>query len=270
MMNVKPMLGSHDFVMITLDTLRFDVAHQEYTAGRLPNLSRVLPEHGWEKRHSPASFTYAAHHAFFAGFLPTPVSPGPHPRLFALAFPGSETTGEQTLVFDAPDIISGFRQQGYYTVCVGGVGFFNKRTPLGRVLPDLFDESHWSEAMGVTAQDSTAYQVRLIRQSYARWKEGSKGRVFLFLNISALHQPNCYYVPGQSKDNLDSHAAALRYVDMQLGSLFEFLSTQGNSFCVLCSDHGTAYGDDDYHGHRLGHSSVWDVPYAQFELTTQS
>ena len=31
---------------------------------------------------------------------------------------------------------------------------------------------------------------------------------------------------------------------------------------VICSDHGTAYGEDGYTGHRLAHPVVWDVPYA--------
>ena len=28
----------------------------------------------------------------------------------------------------------------------------------------------------------------------------------------------------------------------------------------------TAYGEDGYTGHRLGHSVVWTVPYAEFLL----
>ena len=30
--------------------------------------------------------------------------------------------------------------------------------------------------------------------------------------------------------------------------------------------HGTAYGEDGFTGHRLGHEVVWTVPYAQFVL----
>lgn len=39
----------------------------------------------WERRPTPVSFTYAAHQAFFAGFLPTPDRAGKHPRLFVLS-----------------------------------------------------------------------------------------------------------------------------------------------------------------------------------------
>jgi len=67
----------------------------------------MLPASGWERRHSPASFTYAAHQAFFAGFLPTPASPGPHPRLFAAIDYSSYADGEVILweanpYFDVP------------------------------------------------------------------------------------------------------------------------------------------------------------------------
>lgn len=75
---MRDLIGSHDLLFVTLDTLRYDVAAELAETGRTPNLARALPG-GWERRHSPASFTYAAHQAFFAGFLPTPTTPGPHP-----------------------------------------------------------------------------------------------------------------------------------------------------------------------------------------------
>src|SRR6476661_10478030 len=104
--NARQLVGTHDVLFVTLDTLRYDVAADLAAAGRTPNLARVLPGGVWERRHAPASFTYAAHHAFFAGFLPTPATPGPHPRLFAARFTGSETSGPSTYVFDAADLPS--------------------------------------------------------------------------------------------------------------------------------------------------------------------
>ena len=188
--------------------------------------------------------------------------PGPHARLFALAFPGSETTGPDTAVFDAPDVVSGLASAGYHTACIGGVGFFNKLTPLGRVLPSLFAESHWSRELGVTEPRSTHHQVALARAIAER----TRGRLFLFLNVSALHQPNCHYVPGATSDSPETMAAALAYVDSELPALFQAFSARGPTLYVICSDHGTAYGEDGYVGHRLAHPVVWNVPYAEFLL----
>src|SRR5215472_8798460 len=128
MIRARSLVGTHDLLLVTLDTLRYDVAAEEHAAGRTPNLAAILPLSGWEARHTPGSFTYAAHHAFLAGFLPTPMAPGPHPRLFAARFEGSETTTEDTWTFDAPDLPTALSQTGYLTACIGGVGFFNGRT----------------------------------------------------------------------------------------------------------------------------------------------
>jgi arylsulfatase A-like enzyme len=94
-------------------------------------------------------------------------------------------------------------------------------------------------------------------------------RLFLFLNVSALHQPNWFHVPGATReagDSLATHAAALEYVDRHIGRLFAAMSARRRCFAVVCSDHGTTYGEDGYTGHRLGHESVWTVPYSHFFL----
>jgi hypothetical protein len=261
-MNMKEALGREDLLFITLDTLRYDVAQQAWAEGKIPHLARWLGPQGWELRHTPGNFTFAAHAAFFAGFLPTPAKPGRHPRLFALRFPGSETTTPHTAVFDTEDIVSGLSQSGYHTICIGGVGFFNKQSPLGCVFPNLFQESHWSPEMGVTEPASTAHQVRLAVERLNQLP--AEQRVFLFLNVSALHQPNRCYLPGATEDSLASHRAALEYVDAQLPPLFAALQRRCSGIGIICSDHGTAYGEDGYFGHRLGHPVVWTVPYTEF------
>lgn len=59
MPDMNTIVGSHDLLMITLDTLRYDVAKLEEE-----NCPNLCGSGSWEKRHTPGSFTYAAHHAF--------------------------------------------------------------------------------------------------------------------------------------------------------------------------------------------------------------
>ncbi|HZX38837.1 MAG TPA: STM4013/SEN3800 family hydrolase [Streptomyces sp.] len=260
-------VGRDDLLLVTLDTLRFDVAAELAATGRIPNLARHLPGGVWEKRHAPGSFTYASHQAIFAGFLPTPAVPGPHPRLFAARFAGSETTEARTFVFDTPDLVSGLADAGYRTVCIGGVGFFNKLGPLGSVLPGMFQESHWDPEFGVASPTSFERQVDLTEKVVAGLPYDQ--RLFLFVNVPALHQPNWFHLRGATRDAGDSpetHAAALEYVDRHIGRLFAAASSRRRCFAIVCSDHGTAYGDDGFTGHRLGHDVVWTVPYAHFFL----
>jgi hypothetical protein len=260
--DMNELCRSHDVLLLVLDTLRFDVATAEWNAGRTPNFSRLFP-YGWEERHTPGSFTYAAHQAFFAGFLPTPARPQPdHSRLLASRFAGSETVGSTTKVFDTPDIVTGFRTEGWRTVCIGGVGFFNSQTPLSRVLPGLFEEAYWEPRFGVTDRNSTGHQFRFVTEILAR--EAKPRPTFLFINVAALHQPNYVYLTTTGPDSLDSHAAALRYVDSQVPILLNALATKKRpTFCIFTSDHGTTYGEDGWNGHRLAHPHVWTVPYAE-------
>ncbi|WBB81089.1 STM4013/SEN3800 family hydrolase [Micromonospora sp. WMMD882] len=262
---MRDLIGSHDLLLVTLDTLRFDVADELASAGRTPALARLLPDGRWERRHTPASFTYAAHHAFFAGFLPTPTGPGPHPRLFAARFPGSESAGADTWVFDAPDLPTALRAEGYHTLCLGGVGFFNRRSPLGAVLPGLFAEAHWEPAFGVTAPGCLDAQLDRLAEVVDRLPAGRP--LFTFLNVAALHQPNHHYLPGATEDTRASHAAALEHVDARVDRLVTLVTGRSRPvFVIVCADHGTAYGEDGHTGHRFAHEVVWTVPYAHFTL----
>ncbi len=91
-------------------------------------------------------------------------------------------------------------------------------------------------------------------------------RLFLFINISALHQPNYFYLPGATRDSLASHGAALECLDGQVGRLWQIVGDRCPTFCIVCSDHSTAYGENGYIGHRVSHPVVWTVPYAEFVL----
>src|SRR5260370_12200721 len=81
MFKMQEIVGTYDILLITLDTLRYDVAQDMWREGRTPFLASLLPPGGWEARHTPASFTYPAPPACFARFLPTPAPPAAHPRL---------------------------------------------------------------------------------------------------------------------------------------------------------------------------------------------
>lgn len=262
-LDARACLGTHDVLFITLDSLRYDVAQTALEAGETPNLARLLGEENWERRHTPSTFTYGAHTAFFAGFLPSPACPEgvSDDRLFATRFPGSRTTGPRTLKFTEADIVSGFAANGYRTICIGGVGFFNKASALGSILPALFQESWWSPRLGVADPSSTKHQVRLACERIEACPK--EKRLFLFLNISACHTPTRIFVKGAAVESVETQRAALRYVDTCLPPLFDVMTSRSDVLCIICSDHGEAFGEDGYFGHRLAHEKVWDVPYLE-------
>lgn len=260
--DMNQIFPGHDLLWLVLDSLRYDVAQAEMEAGRTPNLARLTRGHGWEKRHTPGSFTFAAHQAFFAGFLPSPASAGSaRERLFAARFAGSDTTGTHTKVFDEATVIAGLRGAGYHTLCIGGVGFFNKQTALSRVLTDLFEESHWDSTFGVTCRESPRYQFEFAARRIQELP--AEKPLCCFINVSAMHQPNYFYLRDSGPDDLETHAAALRATDAQLQLLMAAFHQRGKPlFHITCSDHGTAYGEEGFTGHRVAVPAVWEVPYA--------
>lgn len=256
----KGAFQTRDFFLLTLDALRFDVARDALARGELPNLASVLPK-GFEARHTPASFTFPAHQAFFAGFFPTPIAPGRHVRPLALRFAGSKTLGPGTLRLEGPDLVTALREAGYFTLCIGGTTFFNPASPLGCVLPELFDESHWTKQMGVGSRHASRHQLTLAARRLRQMP--TEQRVFLFMNLSATHPPTKIFVPGATEESPETQAAALRDLDRHLPQLFHAMRERGGAVGIICSDHGTCFGDDGFTGHRLAHPAVWTVPYAE-------
>ncbi len=239
------------------------MAVREYAAGNTPNLASLLPASGWELRHTSGSFTFAAHQAFFAG-LPTRPTPEPQPRLFAAEFEGSETIGEQTFCFGSRTWCRRSSWGGTARSASVGSASSTCATRSEGCCRGCSTKRIGRPSWASPTSSSTEHQVALACARLAAVPVGQ--RVFTFLNVSAIHQPNRVYLPGATHDSLETHAAALRYVDSALPPLIEAQRRRGPAFCIICSDHGTLYGEDGFSGHRLAHPNVWQVPYAELLL----
>lgn len=266
-LDMNQVVGTHDILMLCFDTLRYDVSKEEEEAGRTP----VLNSHGgeWEKRHAPGNFTYPSHFAIFAGFLPSPAEPHSLRSRKWLFFPVQAGTGRippaGSYPFTEATFVQSLANVGYETICIGGVNFFSKRNELGRVFPGYFTKSYWLPTFGCTAPDSTEKQIDFALKKLENYPEDK--RIFMYINFSAIHYPNCHYVEGKMKDDKESHAAALQYVDSQLPRLFQAFQKRGNTLVIALSDHGTCYGEDGYEYHCISHETVYTVPYKHFILT---
>jgi hypothetical protein len=249
-----------NILFVTLDSLRYDVARSAYDDGLTPHLAALLPEGGWERRTTPGTFTLPAHMAFFSGFLPKLPQPLQPPRLWECRPPAFKTVPPQTFVFDASNLLNGLAGHRYRTVCVGGVTYFSRETPLGSVLPDLFHEDHWRPEFCSPEIDSTNHQVEQaleIAQTY-----DGRRPLYLFVNVSATHVPHGHYL-GESTNSFTSQRAALAYADRHLARLITQLTAHRRWLIIMCADHGDAFGEDGYHGRGIAHPVVMNVPYTE-------
>ena len=208
------------------------------------------------RRSSPASCPRRPRPARTRGCSP----PVPGQRDDRATAPASST---------APTWCPALAAAGYHTVCVGGVGFFNKpgpagpraarpvrREPLGAgVRRDLAD------LLRGPGGPRRAGRGRTARRSSGCSCSSTSPR------CTSPTGSTCRAPPREAGDTRATHAAALAYVDRHIGRLFAAAEqSRRRCFAIVCSDHGTAYGEDGYTGHRLGHEVVWTVPYAEFVL----
>ena len=255
-----------DILLVCLDTLRYDVAAKEEAQGTTP----VLNRYGfWKKCQAPGNFTWPSHHAMFAGFLPADYGAKNLADREMLFFPKQIGMGKKAprgaYGFSGGTIMEGLEKEGYDTWCIGGVSFFDKRSDLGKVFPGYFRKSYWNPSFGCGVKDSTKNQVDFILKKL----DGAdpEQNIFIYLNVDAIHYPNYFYLEGSSYDTAASHGAALRYVDGELGRLFDrWKEKRGETFVICCSDHGTCYGEDGCQFHGINHPIVNTVPYKHFFL----
>ena len=264
--DMNQVVGKMDILLVCLDTLRYDVAAKEEAQGTTP----VLNRYGfWKKCQAPGNFTWPSHHAMFAGFLPADCDAKNLADREMLFFPKQIGMGKKAprgaYGFSGGTIMEGLEKEGYDTWCVGGVSFFDKRSDLGKVFPGYFRKSYWNPSFGCGVKDSTKNQVDFILKKL----DGAdpEQNIFIYLNVDAIHYPNYFYLEGSSYDTAASHGAALRYVDGELGRLFDrWKEKRGETFVICCSDHGTCYGEDGCQFHGINHPIVNTVPYKHFFL----
>lgn len=272
--DMNQVVGSHHIIFLCLDALRYDVAKEEEERGTTP----VLNSRGsWIRCQATGNFTFPAHQALFAGFFPCVWEAKNHRERIQLFFPENAGSGRKApdgaYRFHQANWIQALEKQGYTTCCVGGVTFFDKRSGLGKVLPAYFQQSFWNSSFAPTVRKSTKHQVDFT----IRWleKQPLNQKIFLYLNVSAIHYPNYFYlepemrrlpIPAYQRDTKESHRLALRYVDSELSRLFDALREKGKTFVICCSDHGTCYGEDGCYSHGINHPMVNTIPYQHFFL----
>ncbi len=264
--DMNQVVGKMDILLVCLDTLRYDVAAKEEAQGTTPVLNRYG---SWKKCQAPGNFTWPSHHAMFAGFLPADCDAKNLADREMLFFPKQIGMGKKAprgaYGFSGGTIMEGLEKEGYDTWCVGGVSFFDKRSDLGKVFPGYFRKSYWNPSFGCGVKDSSKNQVDFILKKL----DGAdpEQNIFMYLNVDAIHYPNYFYLEGSSYDTAASHGAALRYVDGELGRLFDrWKEKRGETFVICCSDHGTCYGEDGCQFHGINHPIVNTVPYKHFFL----
>jgi membrane-anchored protein YejM (alkaline phosphatase superfamily) len=250
-------MDQFNFLTIVVDSCRWD----SFQVADTPNIDAIFEI---VNAGAMATFTYPAHMSMFQGFFPTAAINRPIYNRFEKSVYRwfyksrrpclSELSGTGSI----PNVL---RSNGYRTVAIGGVGWFNKRTPMRLGFEDFVYETDGSAAID-------EFVSRVDREPF-----------YGLLNFGTTHRP--YKVPGISGDLMrvksprsgnnynstfdrklrDRQAACVTYTDRILVKLFDWLKSRKlRTVVCFCADHGDCMGEDNCYGHGFYHPSVMSIP----------
>jgi arylsulfatase A-like enzyme len=259
-------------ILIVFDSLRWDIFKQS-DAPFLKSLGR------WKKAYTQGTYTLPAHMSFFIGKLPTTFDEEDYydtvatryskkekrtyrntKQLWRLANPEAPRPSKYTL--EGENIISGFREKGYFTIGTGGVNWFNPDLPAGRILTAPFETFRFFGGPQYASHVSAEYQIAWVLDCV----RNAKSPYFLFINFGETHHrflyKNCSWSGeknpyGDSRECRRRQRGCIEYLSTQIETLLEQLSDYD---LVICSDHGEAMGEDGLWGHGFYHKTILEVP----------
>lgn len=275
-------------LLIVIDTLRADhLAYLGYQRATSPNIDRISQQGiTFENAFSTSSWTVPSHCSLLNGLLPSqhgahrsPCS-GPQPRLpEILSGMGYRTGGftGNTLMFT--------RRQGFQRGFQEFQDYFH--SPLDMALRTVIGsrfESFVLRRLGVR-QIPARKTAPDVNRSFLSWVDRDQQRPFFaMLNFFDAHDPflppapydsafspslrlpgkiNTFFLrynpdltPAELQGEIDGYDGAVRYVDHEMGRLFEELASRNllaNTLIVITSDHGESFGEHGllHHGGSL-------------------
>jgi len=249
-------------ILISLDTLRADhVSAYGYPRATTPQIDRQLAARG--ARFTDVSTTY-------------PLTSIAHMSLMTGLFPGAfPQPGRLDLWTPAPLLAEVLRGAGYTT------GAYTEDVLVGGMLGFSFGFDRYverplvGEARGTQTFADGAHFLR----------ENRDRRFFLFLHTYKVHAPYTYSqpyaelftdaaqwsgelasygVPAEQQPRVDAYDRAIREADDQVAGFLAELDRLGlsdDTYVILLSDHGDAFGEHGLVGHGLGaHQEQLHIP----------
>jgi hypothetical protein len=251
------MIEGMNFAIITLDSLRYDVAVSHDIESRFA--------YNWKKVYARADNTLPAHIALLhGGQFPFGFDDNQYSldrRIMKLNLGWDKDKEAIYKLGDSNGLVWAFRDLNYYTVGIGGVGWFDKRyRTSNHIWSQMFSHFHWDRKFCEFDDHNFEKQISYLEKFNLKQFDG---QLFLFINVASTHYP--YMKNPVSKTG---QKMAFHYVDNHIHELFSLLPKPCHVF--IMADHGECFGEI-YHGrelwgHGFFHEKVFEIPATNFIL----
>ncbi|MEZ4434837.1 MAG: sulfatase-like hydrolase/transferase [bacterium] len=228
-------------VLLTIDALRDDAVARD-----MKRLQQLADQNiNFVNAYSHGAATYWSIPALLASTLPSRLEMGrdqtPVPRMVLL-----------------PEVL---RDAGWHTALFANVTvFFVRGLRQGAIVAD-YETSHYTVH---GAKPGSAHLTSSVLAHIDRWQQGElepqRERFFVWAHYYDPHDPY-FEVEGHPAEDGSDHAryrAITRYLDTELGRLFDGLRARGlwdDTVIVITADHGDEFGD---HGHRFHGRTLYE------------
>jgi choline-sulfatase len=235
-------------VLISIDTLRADrLSCYGYRRVKTPSIDSI----------TQGGTLFSAINSQFPLTFPSHVS------LFTSSYPffnGIEDNGE-ALRPNAVTLATVLKSRGYHTAAFVGGFVLDRRFGLNQGFDDYDSTFDLNREREPDPGDIKRLGADVV-SSAAKWLEENSGRpFFVFIHLYDLHTP--YNLPPSYRTRYGTgYDGELRYVDQQVGSIWDFLRRRGlfdHVLIVLTSDHGEGLGEhaEKTHGYFIYQSTLW-------------
>jgi choline-sulfatase len=232
-------------VLITIDTLRYDLGYMGYKRAVSPNLDKLAKRSTvFERAYSLASYTGKSVGPMLIGKL------------------GSETHRNwgHFNKFGEKDtfVAERLKRAGFQTASIHGHRYFGNWGGLERGF-DAIDMRAAPPKDAKWASDSTVTSEKLTTAAIEHLK-GFKGKFFLWVHYLDPHADYKQHGPqfrfgSKARDLYDGEVA---YTDSQIGRLLDFIEAQSfgsKTSIIVTSDHGEAFGEHKMYRHGF---ELWE------------
>ena len=246
-------------ILISVDTLRAD----------------RLSCYGYQGQPTPDIDTIAKGGTLFSAInSQVPLTLPSHTSLLTSTYPFSnevEDNGEEVPAHTVT-LASALKAHGYTTAAFVGGFVLDRRFGLNQGF-DYYDSPFdLHKAGGTDAGDIKRLGGDVVDSATQWMQENNEAPFFVFLHLYDMHSP--YNIPPPYRSRFGrGYEAELRYVDLEIGRLWNFLSQNGylkNTLVVFTADHGEGLGQhgENTHGYFIYQSTLW-VPLI-FHWPTES
>ncbi|HPM76854.1 MAG TPA: sulfatase [bacterium] len=245
--------GAPNVILISIDTLRADhLSCYGHPQNLTPNIDAFAREGvTFANTIAQSSWTLPSHASMLTGYLPSSIG------VFHESFPLRES------VTTLAELL---REQGYATVSFNGGVLLDAHFGFAQGFDRYWSFDGNNNPNNPNSMNDLASILNKTRRNLPTLK-GKK--FFLFFHTYQLHDPYNFHPgisePGAAKcsdseqnipECLLAYEGEVRYVDRQMGTLFQLLRENGlldNSLIIFTSDHGESFLRDKHHhtGHAI-------------------